>query len=82
MNVKITSAQKIGEKMCLIEKEKINILKNKNTLRHLREKNFIELDLTNKKQEIQKIIREKAKEEKYKDKQTKVGYKKLIVKMV
>lgn len=82
-DAEIRSAQKIGDNVCLIETEsmsdKIDILKNKSKLRNLQEKIFIEPDLTKKEQNIQKIIRGKAKEERDRGNQAKVGYKKLIV---
>nr|CAI5866757.1 unnamed protein product [Callosobruchus analis] len=83
VTVNLKGAQKIGEKMCVIEMEsitdKIEILKNKNKLRYLQEKIFIDSDLTKKEQSIQKAIRTAAKDEKGKGNQTKVGYKKMIV---
>lgn len=83
VEVKIRNARKIGEKMCVIEtesfKEKMDILSNKSKLRSLPERIFIDSELTKKEQEIQKRIRNIAKQERDKGNQTKIGYKKLIV---
>lgn len=83
IKIKVKNARKIGDKACIIEteslSEKIDVLKNKNKLRELEDRIYIEAELTEKELEIQREIRKIAKEEKQKGKQTKIGYKKLII---
>jgi len=56
---------------------KMKIMRNKNKLRG--KEIYIEDDLTNKKREVQYIIRQKAKEERKKRKRVKVGYNKICI---
>ncbi|KAI4465408.1 atp synthase mitochondrial f1 complex assembly factor 2/atp12 protein mitochondrial precursor [Holotrichia oblita] len=58
----------------------MEVMKNKSKLRNkLDNKVFINDDLTREERDIQRIIRQKAKEEKSKGKQVKIGYAKLVI---
>jgi hypothetical protein len=79
--VKIRRAFKIGQAKCIVELEewsdKLKILKTKGGLRG--KDIFIDAELTRNEREIQKKIRDQARNEKGKGSNVKVGYQKLIV---
>ena len=85
VEIKVETAFKISkEKHIFLARlatmeEKINIMKNKNKLRRIKEIVYISDDLNAEDREIQKKIREIAKEEEGKGKQVKIGYRKLQV---
>lgn len=84
VDCKIKMAAKIGEDLLRVELEsnhdKQKIMRNKRRLRNLQDSRiFINWDLTKKEREIQKQIRDHAKEEKNKGKRVLVKYQKLIV---
>lgn len=59
--------------------DKLNIMRNKYKLGTRKEKVFIEDDLTREEARVQKILREKAQEERRKGNQTKIGYRKIKI---
>lgn len=84
VNADITKVSKINDNMCIIELEefetKLEILRKKAKVRHLRENRiFITADLTKKEREIQKIIRDRAKLERQNGNTVKVGYQNIII---
>ncbi|XP_050503197.1 uncharacterized protein LOC126882343 [Diabrotica virgifera virgifera] len=83
IQIKLRSAKKIGETVCAIETEaltdKMEILNKKRKLKQHKDRIYINNDWTSKEKEIQKEITKIAKDERSKGKQTKIGYKKLIV---
>lgn len=78
---KIAKAYKIGQNRCVVEMEqnesKAEVMKNKKKLKGSRV--FINDDLTIQERKIQTQLRNKAKEEREKGRQTTVGYKKLWI---
>lgn len=84
IEVKIDEAFKLGNKMCLIKTaskdEKNKIMQNKNKLR-LRGQDpiYINNDLTREEMRIQLEIRKRAREERAKGNQTKVGYQRITI---
>lgn len=82
VSLKVEMARKLREDMCLVElnskSDKSMVMQNKNKLRNLSEKVYINDDLTQNERKIQNIIRRQAKEEVAKGKTVKVGYQKMI----
>lgn len=74
---------RLGPKTCVIQldnmKDKTRILENKSKLKYLAQKVYINEYLTKSEMEKQKIIREKANEEKQKGKMVNIGYNKIII---
>lgn len=85
IQVPIREAVKLGQKVCLVSLEnmddKIKIMKNKSKLRDLKAENkyYINHDQTREERDTQRLIRQRAQEEKQNGKQVKVGYRKLII---
>ena len=83
VEIKLRSAGKIGDRVCVIETEsvtdKINILKNKSILKNHKNRVYINEDLTKEERVIQKMISKIAAEERGKGNRTKIGYKKLYI---
>lgn len=84
IDAQVKSAYQLNNKMIIVEVEnfdkKLQILKNKHMLKAMEDKNiYISSDLTAKEREIQKIIRDRAKEERRNGKQVKSGYQKLEI---
>lgn len=84
INVRVNTANKIGDKTCLIkletEQDKEEIMKNKSKLRNLTtDKVYINNDLTKKEKEKQKYINERAKQEISAGKTVKIGFNKIII---
>lgn len=81
VKTEIGRAVRINNQKCLIEmkewRDKLSILTEKNRLKG--RKIFIDTDLTKKEREVQKKIRDRAREERGKGEWTKVGYKKLFI---
>lgn len=80
----IKAAHRLGPKTIVValgsEDEKLEVMHNKSKLRNRPgNKVFIEDDLTKEEREIQKLIRQKAKEERNKGKQVKIGFSKLVM---
>lgn len=73
-----------GNKLIIAEMEnfnkKVDIMKNKHMLRNIKGGNiYIDSDLTAKEREVQKVIRDKAKEQRREGKEVKPGYQKLEI---
>lgn len=84
LEVKIKNARKIGEKICLLEMEnntdKQLVMSNKSKLKNIKDtKIYINNDMNLEEREIQKIIRDKAKNHREKGETVKIGYQKLII---
>ena len=81
IKAEIKRASRINNQKCIIEmqewRHKVEILTEKKKLKGGNV--FIDPDLTKKEREVQKTIRERAREEREKGKRTKVGYKKMTV---
>lgn len=84
VGVSIKTVAKLGEKTYLIAlentEEKLAIMKNKNKLRHMKgNKVYINNDQTIQEREIQKFIRDRAREERQRGKSVIVKYQRLII---
>lgn len=84
VEVTVKIAHKLGPKSCLVElntkEDKINVMKNKRKLKGIKgSKIFINNDLSPAERDIEKCIREIAREEKSKGKNVRYGYHKLTV---
>ncbi|KAF2880101.1 hypothetical protein ILUMI_26077 [Ignelater luminosus] len=82
--IRIKSAQKIGQKTCVLEieifPEKMIIMKNKNKVKNLKgRKIHINNDLTKMRRETQEHIRKQAIKKRKNGRKVKIGYRKLIV---
>lgn len=76
--IKIKDAIKIGPSVCKIELEefedKVKIMKNKSKLRYLREKIYMDSEMTRKEVVIQRRLKQFARENREKGKHVKVSY--------
>lgn len=84
VEIDVKRATNIGKKVCLVElrntTDKMLVMKNKNKLKDIREPRiFINDDMSKTEREIQGRIRNKAKEEKTKGKNVKVGFQKITI---
>lgn len=83
VNVQIKEARKIGTKICKVDLssvyEKEAVMKNKNKLKRLQERIYINNEMTKEEREIQKKIKKIAEEERKKGKNTKIGFQKVMV---
>lgn len=84
VTVEIRRVRRINEIMCVAEvnswEEKLSIMENKRKLGSLKTmKVYIDNDLTRREQEVQRKIREVAKNERSKGKEARVGYNKLWI---
>ncbi|KAK9722669.1 hypothetical protein QE152_g19547 [Popillia japonica] len=74
----ISSITKINERMCKIEmrdaQEKEKVMRSKRKLRHVKQQIYINHDLTDREQSIQKRIRDEARKQRQQGKKVKVGY--------
>lgn len=83
VNVQIKEAREIGTKMCKVEldntADKEMVMKNKNKLKHLQNRIYINNELTKEEKECQKTIKQIAEEERKNGKTVKIGYQKLTI---
>lgn len=83
INTDIKNVIKMGEAMYKVEMEnerdKEMVMQNKSKLKQLKERIYIDHELTTEEQEIQKKIKQKGFTERNEGKRVKIGYKKLFV---
>lgn len=81
--LEVNRARKIGSRTCIIEldslENKNKVMKNKGKLRNLGKKIYINDDMNKQEREIQKEIRNRAKDERKTGKVVKLGFQKMIV---
>lgn len=83
IEVSIHSATRLGHKTCLVSLEnkndKIKVMENKSKLRNMKDKIYINNDLTVVERNIQRNIRQRAEDEKKNGKRVTIGYQKLVI---
>lgn len=83
VKVNIKEATEIGTKICKAELdnsyEKDLVMKNKAKLNQLKSRIYINNEMTKEEREIQKIVKQKAEDERKKGKNTKIGYHKVLI---
>ena len=83
VKVQIKEAREIGTKICKAELdsayEKEMVMKNKNKLKQLQDRIYINNEMTKEEREAQKKIKQIAEEERKKGKNTKIGFQKVTI---
>lgn len=85
LNIEVTikTAQKLGEKTCLLQLENANekekLMRNKGNLKNYKEKVFINHDLTINERKMQEEIKKKAQEARDEGKVVERGFRKLTI---